>query len=121
MDIRELYAIRTLVFVETEPQSNLYRQALLTQEQYKAMTTAISSNIIQGEDNLQTIEIELSDDIYPLPDIKDTYPQWHFHTFIVYSKHDKKGHLSLLRGKKKGLGHQNSGAKESPRSQNGTR
>lgn len=73
-DLTEIYCLRTLVFLETEPQSNKYNQVLLNSEMFKKMTDIISKKIKSGE--IEEREIKLSEEIYPLPDLPESYPKY---------------------------------------------
>lgn len=71
MDLNELYETRMLVFMETAPQSNKYRQVWLTHEQFKEVSKNISTlvKVDENNPNKEIREIELSDEVYPLPDL----------------------------------------------------
>lgn len=79
MELKELYTQRTLIFIEEEPQSNKYRQVILTPEEFKRVSDNLG-RIASEADGIEQIEINLSDEIYTLPDLKD----------ISYGK-EKKG------------------------------
>lgn len=69
IDTHELYTIRTLIFIETEPQSNKYHQVLLDQETFKKVTEAMSTIIKDGE--MQEVNLDVSEETYILPDLQD--------------------------------------------------
>lgn len=72
LDYEELYGVRLLVFQETEPQSNKYRQVLLDKEQFKKVsfdTSKLTGKKIM--DNIDECTVMLSDEIYTLPDLKE--------------------------------------------------
>lgn len=70
----ELYSQRVLIFMETEPQSNTYRQVILDAKKFKAMSDTISVETGRKlAENINEIEIELSDEEYVLPDLKEIY------------------------------------------------
>lgn len=70
----ELYGIRTLLFMETEPQSNKYRQVELTAEEFKNVNMSYGKNtgaIIR--EGVNEVELHLSEEIYDLPDLPEIY------------------------------------------------
>ena len=71
IDTHELYTIRTLIFLETEPQSNEYHQVMLDQETFKKVTEVMSTLVKEGE--IQEVNLDLSEETYKLPDLKDIY------------------------------------------------
>lgn len=71
VDTHELYTIRTLIFLETEPQSNEYHQVMLDQETFKKVTEVMSTLVKEGE--IQEVNLDLSEETYKLPDLKDIY------------------------------------------------
>lgn len=66
----DLYGIRVLFFIEEEPQSNKYRQIILTPEEFKKVSMSIGS-VVQVDGHDQTVELNLSDELYTLPDLQD--------------------------------------------------
>ena len=67
-----LYGIRTLIFIEDTPQSNKYRQVIVGPKKYKKISDAISQGKIKGKDgDLQIVAIEMSDELYNLPDLTE--------------------------------------------------
>jgi hypothetical protein len=60
----DLYKLRILVFIENEPQSNLYRQVILSPHQYQS----VSSSIGEGGTPLKVLA---SEDLFKLPDLED--------------------------------------------------
>ncbi len=67
---KELCTLRMLMFLETEPQSNKYRQVLLKKKHYKGVTEAISKGIVVDRTgNIETLALKLSDVVYTLPDL----------------------------------------------------
>lgn len=74
IDTTELYAQRTLVFIEIEPQSNQYRQVLVEAEQYKELTKLISTYKRKTlNNNIEEVEVDLSEQVYTLPDLHDIF------------------------------------------------
>lgn len=71
VDTHELYTVRTLIFLETEPQSNEYHQVMLDQETFKKVTEVMSTLVKEGE--IQEVNLDLSEETYKLPDLKDIY------------------------------------------------
>ncbi len=68
----ELYSQRLLIFIETEPQSNIYKQLLLTGEEFKKITMNIGT--VKGKKGrIDVVEINESDETYVLPDLKQIY------------------------------------------------
>lgn len=77
IDTLNLYGLRTLLFIETEPQSNKYCQVILTDEQFKKVSDAIAEcfTVRKGEDirnGFEEISMILSDEEYTLPDLNET-------------------------------------------------
>ncbi len=72
--MHDLYTTRILVFFETEPQSNKYKQLILNGEEFKRVSDAITvgKQVGEREGDIQSFEINLSDEIYILPDLRDT-------------------------------------------------
>lgn len=68
----ELYSTRMLVFMEEEPQSNKYRQVVLTKEEFLNITKGIGT-VIKEEGNIETVEVRKSEEIYTLPDLREIY------------------------------------------------
>lgn len=69
IDITEIYGLRTLIFIETEPQSNKYFQIYLSDVQFKEMTTRLGEKV--GEENhIDIMKINAGMDVYDLPDLK---------------------------------------------------
>ena len=65
---------RTLVFTESEANSNKYQQVYLDNEQYKVVTDAIGKKNGEKDDYGDDIyELRLSEEIFELPDLKDFY------------------------------------------------
>ena len=72
INIQDLYTQRVLVFLETEPQSNIYAQVILNIDQYKKITTNIGRAVkAANKNNIEHYHVELSDEHYPLPDLPD--------------------------------------------------
>lgn len=71
MDIlKELSVSRLLVFLETEPQSNKYRQVILTPEQFKKMSDVICE-VVDKKGDEETVSINMSIGTYLLPDLNE--------------------------------------------------
>ena len=64
--------LRCLVFLETEPQSNLYNQVLLTEETFHEMSKVISGEVVRKEGDIEVVDTQLSDEVYKLPDLQST-------------------------------------------------
>lgn len=71
-NIQELYVTRLIVLLEDEPQSNTYRQVLLTPEEFKGVSTAIGKVLAKKKNDIETVQVTLSRELYPLPDLKET-------------------------------------------------
>ncbi len=72
LDVSELYTIRMLLFMETNPQSNKYRQVLLTRGEYKDVGRCFGK-IVPGKGKDQEVIVRESDEIYTLPDLQDVH------------------------------------------------
>ena len=77
IDAFEIYGTRLLLFMETEPQSNKYRQILPNLEEFKRISSSFGTLTgkkieIEGCD-VDELKVKLSDDIYNLPDLKEIY------------------------------------------------
>ncbi len=68
----ELYELRLLVFIETEPQSNKYNQVLLTMDQFKKVGDAIGKITESNDlrDGFEQREVSSSKEEYKLPDLR---------------------------------------------------
>lgn len=64
-----------LVFLEVEPQSNKYRQVILTPEQFKKVSDASVHRTIERRGNDSLCEHILGDEIYTLPDLHELPPE----------------------------------------------
>lgn len=71
IDKYTLYGTRLLVFLEDSPQSNKYRQVILTPEQFKDFSNSIGTVVNKDGDD-EDVEMTLSDKIYTLPDLQET-------------------------------------------------
>lgn len=68
MNTSELYEQRMLVFIETSPQSNEYRQVHLNKEQFKKVSDDICVSVKPADRHgIEEVEIEESDETYFLP------------------------------------------------------
>ena len=70
----EINSLRLLVFLETEPQSNMYNQVYLNKEQFKKISDIISKKVSVFEElrkGMEASAIVVSDDEYHLPDLKE--------------------------------------------------
>mgnify|MGYP001581381100 CR=1 FL=1 len=67
----EIYSLRMLVFLEEEPQSNKYRQVILTPEQYNVVSVGISHNRRPIGGDMDEVEEHLSSEVYTLPDLQE--------------------------------------------------
>lgn len=73
IDRINLYHQRLLIFLETEPQSNVYNQILVTPEQFKKVSDAICSIVVPKNGNdIETVSVETSEEIYKLPDLQES-------------------------------------------------
>ena len=72
MNNTELYEQRLLVFIETEPQSGEYQQLLLNGDEFKRLSDTIGTKVQDPDlrEDFETLQINLSDDLYKLPDLK---------------------------------------------------
>lgn len=68
----ELYGTRLLCFLEEEPQSNNYRQVILNSEQFKNFSLSLGK-VTDQNGNDQTVEFQMSEEIYKLPDLPEIY------------------------------------------------
>ncbi len=72
MDLSQLYETRMLIFIETGPQTNKYKQVLVTGEQFKIVSDAISTISSTEQDlkeGMEARDVDLSDETYELPDL----------------------------------------------------
>lgn len=74
LDKNFLYGTRLLIFLEDSPQSNKYRQILLTSEEFKKASFAIGE-VVEQEGTDQTVKLEMSTELYDLPDLQQTYEE----------------------------------------------
>lgn len=72
IDDTVLYGTRLLVFIETEPQSNKYRQLMLTPEEFKNVSFSIGKVTSKVGDEEQ-VEVKMSEKIWELPDLPEIY------------------------------------------------
>jgi hypothetical protein len=66
----QLYETRTLVFLETAPQSNTYNQVLLDSDTFKKMTDVISVSLGRAVNGIEDRSITSSEEEYKLPDLQ---------------------------------------------------
>ena len=71
----DIYGLRVLVFMETEPQSNKYTQVLLTPKMYKEMTATICRPTGKKDGNIEEMKIDGSEEEYTLPDLSHAYQE----------------------------------------------
>lgn len=69
----DLYSVRILVFIETEPQSNRYKQICFSPEKYSEVTKAISKGAVEVDTGLFEQQLPFSFETYTLPDLPDIY------------------------------------------------
>lgn len=70
LNIEKLYVTRLVLMLETEPQSNSYKQVLITKEQFRKMSDALFD--CHEQNILGEIGMLLADDSIELsPDFKD--------------------------------------------------
>ncbi len=65
-----MYGTRLLFFLEDAPQSNRYRQIILTEEEFKNASMTIGK-VVSQEGVDQTVQIQMSEETYPLPDLRE--------------------------------------------------
>lgn len=68
----ELNSQRILVFIEREPQSNIYSQIILTADEFKIVSDSIGKTVSK-DGNYEYVEIRESEEEYKLPDLKEIY------------------------------------------------
>ncbi len=72
INTNELYSTRVLIFIETKPQSNIYKQLLLTKEEFKNITSNIGKVVKEKDKNgVEIIELNESRETYKLPDLQE--------------------------------------------------
>lgn len=63
-NIKELYELRTIVLLETAPQSNKYNKIALNKEQFKALTAFLSKKVMEnGSFKVGDEDIKLPEEI----------------------------------------------------------
>ena len=67
----DLFATRLLCFLEEKSHTNRYRQVLLTKEQFKHFSDSICVKVVEKNGDEETVQIDLSDKSYTLPDLKE--------------------------------------------------
>jgi len=70
IDDAGIYETRMLVFMETEPQSNKYRQVLLNKDMFKKVSDTLASDVLSREGELEIINMLMSEEEYELPDLQ---------------------------------------------------
>lgn len=73
----DLYGVRVLIFMETEPQSNKYVQVILSPEMFKNMTETIcvkTGNVVR--EGVDETKIKTSEEEYTLPDLPEAYSNY---------------------------------------------
>jgi len=65
-----IYETRMLVFMETEPQTNKYRQVLLNKDMFKKVSDTLASDVLSREGELEIINMLMSEEEYELPDLQ---------------------------------------------------
>ncbi len=65
-----MYGTRLLIFVEEDPQSNKYRQVLLTPEEFKKASMNLGTVTGMLDDNTENVELQMSEELYDLPDLQ---------------------------------------------------
>ncbi len=82
MNISELNELRVIMLIETDPQSNKYRQVILNQNQSKKISDLTDSffeevKYLDLKDGYKVTNFELSEDLYDLskiaPEIQTSY------------------------------------------------
>lgn len=69
-----IYETRLLVFMEGEPQSNMYHQLLFTADEFQKVSFSIGM-IVRGKDinGITLVRLRESKEQYKLPDLKTIY------------------------------------------------
>lgn len=82
ISMEELYTTRLILLMETEPQSNEYRQVRLNEEQFRKMSDALADTFrdrsipvskAQAAIHGQPFFLPMGDDIIKLPDVPEVY------------------------------------------------
>lgn len=68
-NLSHVFEKRILIFIETAPQSNKYKQIIFTAEEFPRITKSIGTPVGM-EGDIQVVEIEESNEIYDLPDLR---------------------------------------------------
>ncbi len=66
----DVYGVRTLVFMEVEPQSNKYNQVFFTPEEFKVMFNTIGK-VLTTDGEYEERKVEHSEEEYDLPDLQE--------------------------------------------------
>jgi hypothetical protein len=70
----EIYGLRLLVFMEAEPNSNLYHQVLLSPEEFKKVSLSIGVETgAEVRPGVKEVATTTSEEVYTLPDLKQTH------------------------------------------------
>jgi hypothetical protein len=70
-----VYSLRMLVFLETGPQTNQYRQVFLDFEEYKRVSFSLGSLVGSIENGTIASQVRLSEKEYKLPDLREINPE----------------------------------------------
>jgi hypothetical protein len=68
-----LSSTRLLVFIESKPLSNKYRQVLLNAEEFKNLSFSLGKVVGKEDENTETVELRFSEEVYDLPDLQEFY------------------------------------------------
>lgn len=71
INYEDLYGLRVLVFMETEPQSNKYHQVLLSPEMFKSMSATLYQKTGKVEGDIEEVILKTGDEEYNLPDLPE--------------------------------------------------
>lgn len=66
----EVFNIRMLLFLETEPQSNKYNQILLNPEEFKKVSASFGKPTGKVNRGIEDVELTTSKEMYTLPDLR---------------------------------------------------
>lgn len=71
IDKYTLYGTRLIVLMESEPQSNKYRQVILDPKRFKEISDAVCGGPVSEGLEEEEVQILMSEDVYDLPDLKE--------------------------------------------------
>ena len=73
IDTTELYACRLIVLLETEPQSDVYKQVELDIDKYNTIFETVFGD--DGDVEIDDVDVKLRAEEIKLPDIKEYYEE----------------------------------------------